>query len=234
MSTDYILSIAIALLIFLVCIFLVIFAPKSHNFFKKIEPKLDELAQDRNLFKELLVRLGIKLNDDNIAEEYEEYYKKITPAELTWEEWPEKIVTSGSVDYLPLFIKPLFYNENYSIFNGLFGKLIRLDINIQSVFFLKMNNNSALKKHKGWANLTNNTLRFVYCFNSFCFDEDECGIWINGESKKFFKDYYYIFDASKEHSIYNNTCDEVLFLIIDFDRPEGVARGYSDNDFKYQ
>jgi len=79
--------------------------------------------------------------------------------------------------------------------------------------------------------MTNDYLRYIYCFNCFCLNEDDCGIWVNGEAKKLFKDYYYVFDASKEHSIYNNTIDDIVFLIVDFKRPKNISKGYSDNLF---
>jgi hypothetical protein len=223
---DYCVGMAIALLIFLFFVFLVIFAPKSQNFFKKIEPQLDDLSKNKELMRDTFVRLNIKLNDDNLAEEYADHYKSIITKKLEWRPWLDEY-TTGTVEYLPIYMFSKIDEQNHSIFNKLFGQISHID-DIKSVFFLKINTNSSLTKQKGWAELTNNTLRFIYCFNSFCYNEDECGIWVNGEAKKLFKDYNYIYDASKEHSIYNNTFDDVIFLIVDFDRPKEIAMGYSD------
>lgn len=226
---DCCVGIAVALLIFLFFVFLVIFAPKSQNFFKKVCPHLDDLTLHKDLMCETFVKLGIELNDDNLYEEYEQYYKNTSRKELNWEPWLDTNVV-GDVTYLPIYTFSKIHHGNFSIFNKLFTEITKSD-DIKSVFFLKLGCNSNLAKHKGYAEMTNDTLRFIYCFNSFCYSEDECGIWVNGEAKKMFKDYYYFFDASKEHSIYNNTFDEVMFLIIDFDRPKEIPKGYSDNYF---
>ncbi len=225
---EFVIGFAVVLLLFLFCSALVIFAPKSQNFFKKLCPVLENIKKDT--LRECFVKLGIEITDDNIAEEYNEFYEKITPHDLEWKKWPENNVVNGDVEYLDVYLFDKLDQINYSEFNKLFDEIDR-EIEIKSMFFMKLGPNSGLKKHKGWAPLTNETLRFIYCFNSFCYNEDECGIWVNGESKKLFKDYNYIFDASKEHSIYNNTYDDVIFLIIDFMRPPNIANGYSSNDF---
>ncbi len=227
---NYFVGVAIVLLIFLFCVLLVIFAPKSQNFFKGVEPTLENLVKNKDIVRDTFVRLNIKLSDDNLSEEYEAHYKTVKINELTWRQWPETQVVNGIVEYLPIYMFSKIDDENYGIFNKLFSEISHLDT-MQSVFFLKIKSKSGLNKHKGWADLTNKTLRFIYCFNSFCYSEDDCGIWVNGEAKKLFKDYSYIFDASKEHSIYNNTFDDVVFLIIDFDRPQSIPAGYSYNNF---
>lgn len=224
---DICVGIAVTLLLFLFFVFLVIFAPKSHNFFKKVCPTLDELAHNKELMCETFVKLDIKLNDDNLQDDYEKYYQTIVVKKLKWEPWLDNNIV-GDVQYLPIYMFSKINATNFSIFHKLFSEISTMD-DIKSMFFLKLGINSNLAKHKGWAEVTNDTLRFIYCFNSFCYSEDECGIWVNGEAKKMFKDYYYYFDASKEHSIYNNTFDEVIFLIVDFDRPKDIAKGYSDN-----
>jgi Aspartyl/Asparaginyl beta-hydroxylase len=216
---DTSIALAVAVLIFISVIILVIFAPKSQNFFKL--DKFKKLTDNEELIKETFIRLGIKLNEDGLKEEYE--HINIPIKELIWRPWPD----IKGVEYLPLYMFSKTSKEAH-MFSKLFSEIAEIK-DVQSVFFLKINSKFGLPKHNGWAELTNKTLRFIYCFNSFCYSEEECGIWINGESKKLFKDYHYIYDASKEHSIYNNTFDDIIFLIIDFDRPYDIPMGYSDN-----
>ncbi len=224
---DIFVGAAIAIIIFIFIVFLVIFAPKSQNFFKRIDPVLDGLGKETDLMRETFVKLGIVLNDDNLNDEYKQYYDTVDVKPLEWLPWLDD-KAEGKVEYLPIYLFSKIDNANFSIFNKLFSTISK-SRDIRSVFFLKLGVNSRLVKHKGWAELTNDTLRYIYCFNSFCYQEDECGIWVNGEAKKMFKDYHYFFDASKEHSLYNNTFEEVIFLVVDFVRPKEITKGYSDN-----
>lgn len=226
---EFLIGIAIAILLFLFFIFLVIFAPKSENFFKEIDT-LTPFTKNSDLICDTFVRLGIQLDDDNLAEDYASYYSSIKPQQIEWLKWPDEKNVYGCVEYLPVHMFGKMHDNNYHTFNKLFNELSKVD-GVQSVYFIKLGDHAHFKKHHGWAEFTNTTLRFIYCFNSFCYNEDECGIWVNGEAKKLFKDYYYIYDASKEHSLYNNTVDEVLFLVVDFDRPKNINSGYSDNYF---
>ncbi len=230
MSQDFIVGISVVLLLFIFCVFLVIFAPKSRNFFKGIEP-LDTLAKDA-VIKDTAAQLAAdsvasqKKAGEKAGEDATWQAKEQASAKITWRPW--RSYAQGTVEYLPIYMFSKTNSHNYATFSKLFDRVIQID-GIQSVFFLKIHPQSSIAKHKGWAAVSNKTLRFIYCFDSLCFSEDECGIWVNGESKKLFKDYHYVYDASKEHSIYNNTIDAVVFLIIDFDRPKGISAGYSNN-----
>ena len=221
--------VAFFIITFIICISLVIFAPRSQNFFKEVFPDLEKLSERKDIIDETFVNLDIKLNDDNLAAEYEELYKnkKQNAHEIKWEEFPDKNIISGEVEILPIFMFSKINEINKNIFDKLFN-FAKPMTSIQSIHFIKLKPKAKIKKHTGWADISNNTLRYIYCFNSFCYSDEECGIWVNGESKKLFKDYSYIYDSSKEHSIYNNTFDEIIFLIIDFDRPKNINVGFSE------
>jgi hypothetical protein len=220
--------IAISIIIFLICITLVIFAPKSQNFFKDI-PGLDELSKNADVMQDTFVRLGVEPSEGNISQECEalrEKYLKTNPDPLRWLKFPDEQIAEGDLELLPLMLSSEYTDEK-QIFASLAAELDKIN-GIQSVYFIKMKPGGKLKKHTGWAQMSNNTLRYIYCFNSFCYSEDECGIWVNGEAKKLFKGCSYIYDGSKEHSIYNNIFDDVVFLIVDIKRPEGISPGYSE------
>lgn len=227
--------IGIVIIIFIFCIFLVIFAPKSQNFFDKTiyNKKLDELSNSKiytNALLETSVLLNIEESDDmndNETMEKLKQYKDIKKYTLKWEKWPDKNTITGDVFILPIFMFSTINKVNSDIFKNLLN-IIKDIPDIQSIYFIKLNANAKFIKHKGISELTNKTLRYIYCFNSYCYNENECGIWINSESKKTSKGDSYIYDSSKEHSLYNSTSDDIIYLIIDFDRPESIPNGYSD------
>lgn len=221
-------SIAVVVIAFLFCIFLVIFAPKSQNFFNGVNADLENLVHDTNILDETFVAFGIELNNDALAEKYKKY--KTAEAhkyELKWVRWPDANIVSGNVEMLPLKLFDVEYPDNIQIFETLYQYITEKDIPIKSIYFVKLDPQTKFKKHNGWSEVANDTLKYIYCFNSFCYSEDECGIWVNGESKKLFAEYQYVIDSSKEHSIYNYTFDAVVLLVVEFDRPEEVLSGIS-------
>lgn len=227
------LYIGIIIIIFIFCIFLLIFAPKSQNFFDKelYNPKLNDLANSHDLLLETSVRLNIveddDMNDNDTIDKIEQLRLNIPYKELDWKPWPDTDVAIGSVSILPLFILSKINKDNSDRFSNLLDIIKQID-DIHAIYFLKLGKNSSFRKHVGFSELSNNSLQFIYCFNAYCCDIEECGLWVNAESKKIIKDSSYIYDASKEFSLYNNTHDDIIYLIIDFKRPKNISNGYSE------
>jgi hypothetical protein len=233
MDESFIHTIAIIIIIFIICIALFIFAPRGRYFFDKdiYKPELDiaikdvllettailDIVDDDTIDDKTMQKVNIYRTDDTI--------KKVS---TMWKSYPDKNIISGRVFILPLFMLGKINKKNAKLFSSLIESLRNIQ-NIQSVYFVKINVNSSFIKHTGYANISNKTLRYIYCFNAYCYDIDESGIWIEADAKKLIKDSSFIYDSSKQHSIYNKTASDVIYLIIDFDRPSDIPDGYSES-----
>lgn len=223
------LSFGLVIIVFIVCIFLVIFAPKPINFFDvNLYNELDKLIRMDYLVLENSLLLDIiddDIEDINTLEKIN-HYKNIE--KMTWMPWPDNSIISGKVYTAPVFIEGKFEESNVVRFASLLNAIKDIP-DIKSVYFIKIDVNSSFIKHKGYKS-NNDTLRYLYCFNSYCYDETESGLWINSEAKKLIQGSSIIYDASKEWSLYNNTASDIVYLLVDFKRPESVPVGYSDNE----
>lgn len=216
--------IGITIIIFIVCIFLVIFAPKSKNFFKKDELDLSQkdifdILEDNSVLEDTMNNLGI-----SIEEEYEEVQENEN--NLRWIPWPDKNIIKEEVSFLPIFMFSKLNETNLTKFKKLFDKISNTKC-VRSIYFVKLAPGAKFNKHTGWKELTNLSLRYIYCFNAYSLDENQSGIWVNGECKKLSRGSTYVYDASKEHSIYNYTSNGAIYLMIDFKRPNDIPDGYS-------
>ncbi len=227
--SDYVFTyIGVTIIIFIVCIFLVIFAPRSKNFFKKDELDLGQqdifdILEDTKLVEDTMNNLQIP-----IEEEYEEINKEeINP--LKWIDWPDQKIIKGDIQFLPIFMFSKLNEINLDKFKKLFDKISKIRC-VRSIYFIKISSGAKFIKHTGWKELTNTSLRYLYCFNAYSLDENQSGIWVNGECKKISRGSTYIYDASKEHSIYNYTSEDVIYLMVDFKRPDHIPDGYSTNE----
>ena len=231
-SFSFYLSFCVILFIFIVA--LLIFAPKSHNFYKlnDIYPQLYNICSNENVIDNTLIKLNIELNEDELSSKYKKYKAFFDEKkELPWMDWPDKKIVDGDVQILPLYLYSKIYIDTANIFKELYDQ-IKLIENVVSVFFIKLPVGSKILPHNGWKELSNDNLRFIFCFNSFCYDDTQCGIWINGETKKLYQNDFYLYDSSIEHSIYNNTYDDIIFLCIDIERPAEISRGVSTYSMK--
>ena len=213
--------IGVAVIIFIFCIFLVIFAPKSQNFFNKDKytPEIDSLAKSEDFFN-IMKSTETKFSESAGLDEE-------TPTLIKWEKWPDNTITSGNVELLPIFMFSTINKANSKTFAELVD-IVKVIPEIQSIYFIRLDSNSKFVKHSGYAELVNKSLRYIYCLNADCYNEDQCGLWVNSEAKKMTRGESYIYDASKEHSLYNNTITPVIFFVVDFDRPLDVPFGYSE------
>lgn len=221
--------IGIVIIIFIICIFLLIFAPKSINFFDQKEFPIGNInLKDHMLETSVILKIEeddnmISMEDSEKIELYKELYKD---AEIKWEKYPDAKMIAGDVFILPLFMYSIIHKKNYQSFIKLM-QCIKVVPDIFSIYFIKLNQNAKFIKHTGPIS-NNQTLRYIYCFNSYGYDDNDCGIWVNNEAKRLRKGDSYVYDSSKEHSLYNNTVDDVVFLIIDFKRPDNMPLGYSE------
>lgn len=230
------LSLGLVIIVFIVCIFLVIFAPKPVNFFdvSLYNPELDKLVKNEELVLQNSVLLDIideDKEDDKTLEKINHYKLGLSGESnkpLKWIRWPDNSIISGGVYIAPIFMMGKFSESNMVRFSSLLG-LIGDIPDIKALYFIKIDVNSSFIKHKGYKSMTNNTLRYLYCFNSYCYDETESGLWIGGDAKKLIQGSSIIYDASKEWSLYNKTANDIVYLIIDFKRPDSIPVGYSDN-----
>ncbi len=251
-------TIGICIIVFIVIIFLIIFSPNRRNFYSIDKfPKLEDFSKKDNLFLETLVRLNIADSenlDDDEFKKIEAIKERITVEEIAWEKWPDQKIISGNIEILPIKLNFKYNKKNQAIFSNLLDYINMIneinDVNdaindaindtnkdtnkdtikdsIKNIYFVKLAPNSQFLEHKGYATMTNDTLRFVRCFNSYCYEIKECGIWVDHESKKMIDGDSLIYDASKIHSLHNNTVDDVIYLVIDFKRPNEIPAGYSD------
>jgi hypothetical protein len=224
------LSLGLVIIVFIVCIFLVIFAPKPVNFFdiSLYNPELDKLVKGEVVLENSVILDIIDEDIEDVATlEKMNKYKPDKP--LKWLRWPDNSVISGGVYIAPIFLFGKLEETNAGHFSSLLH-LIKDIPDIKALYFIKIDVNSSFIKHKGYKSMTNDTLRYLYCFNSYCYDESESGLWINSECKKLIQGNSVIYDASKEWSLYNKTANDIVYLIIDFKRPESVPIGYSDNN----
>jgi hypothetical protein len=225
------LSLGLVIIVFIVCIFLVIFAPKPINFFdvNLYTAELDKLIKQDDLVLENSVLLDVIDEDITDVTTLEKITRYKNMGEMTWMLWPDNSVVSGKVYIAPIFIEGKFEESNAGRFSSLLNAIKDIP-DIKSLYFIKIDVNSSFIKHKGYKSMSNDTLRYLYCFNSYCYNETESGLWIGGEAKKLIQGSSIIYDSSKEHSLYNNTANDIMYLIVDFIRPESVPVGYSDNE----
>ena len=233
MFDESLLSLGLVIIIFIFCIFLVIFAPKPINFFDVdlYTPELDKLIKNEDLVLENSVLLNTIDEDitDAITLEKITQYKNMS--EIVWTQWPDGSIVSGKVYIAPVFIGGRFEYSNVNRFSTLLNMIKHIP-NIKSLYFIKIDVNSSFIKHKGYKS-DNDTLRYIYCFNSYCYDETESGLWIGGEAKKLIQGSSVVYDSSKEWSLYNKTANDIIYLVIDFKRPENIPIGYSDNETEF-
>lgn len=202
--------IGIVIVIFIICVGLLIFAPRSINF------------HDATIYPIL------KYINENNSDIIHADFDKIENA--PWIDWPDKDFVKGNVTIYPIFMFSILSekrkNECINTFN-----LIQNIPDIKTCAFLKIDKTSRIQKHAQYKGL-NNTLRCIIILKSVSTTTiDQCGIWVNGESKKIKSKNIYIYDSSKEHSIYNETDYPVYAFMIDIKRPEKIPDGISEREY---
>lgn len=199
------------MIVFIVCVTLLIFAPKSTNYFppntypilKYIhENSMDAIVEDLDSIKE---------SDD-------------------WMIWPDKEYVRGKYEVYPIYMFSTLNKKRKDICINTYN-LIQNTPNVKSCAFLRIDANSSLNKNKGWAERSNKTLCCLFILETSGQKIDRCGIWVNGESKSLSKNKFIIFDGSKEHSIYNKLSRPIYALMLDIERPNKLPDGASQREY---
>lgn len=204
--------IGLVVVIFIVSVSLLIFAPKSINFHKDdTYPILKSICENN---KEIIHTDFEKIENDT-----------------DWVEWPDSENISGKCEIFPMYMfstisKPR-KNKCITTYN-----LVKNMPNVKTCTFLKIDKKSKMNKQIQWKELSNKTLRCLLILKSVSSAPvEKCGIWVNGETKKLKSDSIIIFDSSKEHSIYNETDYPLYALLIDIQRPEKIPNGIAQREY---
>ena len=203
-------GIGLLVFIFIVCVCM-IFLPKSINYYSEETYPIIKYIHENNL--------------DIIKEDLEKA-KKFD----SWVDWPDKENVRGDYKIFPIYMFSVLSesrkkecNETYTLINN--------TPNVKTCAFLKLNPKSSMDKCTIWKDLSNTTLCCIFILDSPYCNTEECGIWVNGESKKLSKNSIIIYDSSKEHSIYNKSDDAIYMLMLDINRPKNVPDGISKKEY---
>jgi hypothetical protein len=199
--------IGLFIIIFIISVSLLIFAPKSKNYYDaSTYPFIQYINENNNqLIKDEFYK--IKNNDK-------------------WLKYPDKKNTKGDCEIWPLYVFSTESKYRISMNSELY-KIITNTPDIKSCLFIKFHPKSEIIKSKLWKELANNTLRCLIIIDAPN-DINNCAIWVNGEIKKLKNNDLIIFDSSKEYSIYNKTKYPLHILVIDIKRPNSIPIGTSD------
>jgi hypothetical protein len=211
-------SIAIGIFICLVVItiILVIFAPKKKKFFNDVYPFLSNDAFGGSATFKL-------------------FKKDVKNTNIKWITYPDSQLWKQDNDLLiyPLFMydlkkkKDYLYTEFMDNCPNIFNFIRNIPISVKCSFIAKLPPNTMLKQHSTWKSLANSTLRCIFPIK--CSKELEyCGVWVDGESKKFTSKKWLVFDHSQKWMMYNKDDSECLFVIIDIQRPSFISKGISE------
>lgn len=228
---SYISVICVVIIIFIVSITLLLYAPKSNNFY------------DINKYPEIKIvseMLEFIQNDLEVIIKPEN--KK---ASSKWLEYPDKSFIKGECKIYPIYIFDKSYTPGrvnckytYTVYERLKYLLedryhTSPDTNIiKSCFFMKLGKYSSILKQNNWADLANNNLRYIVFLKGYEYSNiDICGVWINGESKHLTNKKMYLCDSSIENSIYNDTEEDLYLLVIDVLRPDKIPKGVSSRKY---
>jgi aspartyl/asparaginyl beta-hydroxylase (cupin superfamily) len=201
--------VGIVVVVLVFCVALLIFAPKSINFYK---PKIYPIIQ--------------YLHENNLQIIKDEFSK--IKSNKTWIDYP--IGITGKCKVLPIYMFNVLHEKNVKLCKDTYN-LIQNIPDIKTCTFMNLHANSQINKNKGIKLICNNTLRCLIILNAKNTTMDKCGIWVNGEQKKIKSNELIIFDCSKEYSIYNKTKLDMEFLLIDVKRPDKVPCGISEREY---
>jgi aspartyl/asparaginyl beta-hydroxylase (cupin superfamily) len=204
--------IGLIVIVFIICVTLLIFAPKSINYYPiETYPILESIYENNKSI--------INKDFDDIENDTD------------WLDWPDMTYVSGTCKIFPMYIFSTLSKKRKQKCSKTY-KLIKNMPNIKTCAFIKIDKKSKLNKQTECKELANSTLRCLYILKSVSHAPIEtCGIWVNGESKKLISNKIIIFDSSKEHSIYNGTDYPLYALMIDIKRPEKIANGISQREY---
>lgn len=199
------------IIIFIISVSLLIFAPKSTNYHDTVVYPIVNYIHENN--HQLIKNAFYKIKD-----------------EPNWIPYPDKNVVTGTCKIWPLYMFSIELKNRIQLCNQFYTLIANIP-NVKTCAFVKIEANSSINKNKQWKDLSNNTLRCMIIIDTPNDSIEKCAIWVNGEAKKCKSNGLIIFDSSKEHSIYNKTIYPLYFLILDIQRPEKIAMGISDREY---
>lgn len=210
MFNSVFIAFGIVIIIFIISVSLVIFAPRSINFYGHDTFPILKYINENNsqIIKDEFYK--IKNNDD-------------------WICFPDKKNITGICEVWPIYMFNIKLDKRIECIIPLYN-LIQNIPGIKTCAFIKLEPNSCMNKNKQWQ-LLSDTLRCLYVIDSPEDTVEKCAIWVNGEAKKFKSNDLIIYDSSKEHSIYNNTKHPIHLFILDIPRPEKISKGVSDREY---
>ena len=202
--------VGVIVIIFIISVSLMIFAPKSINFYgSEIFPIAKYINENNNQ----TIKDGFyKIKDDD-----------------DWLDFPDKNNINGKCEIWPIYMFNIKLEKRIKKISDLYN-LIKNIPDVKTIAFIKIEPNSSINKNRQWK-LLSDTLRCVFVIDSPDDIVDKCAIWINGEAKKFKSNDLLIFDSSKEHALYNKTKHPLYLFILDISRPEKIPNGVSDREY---
>lgn len=199
---------AMVIIMIVISLGLVIFAPSEKVFFnKEIYPSLDILTD----------RMQLQLIRDDLARVSDDQFLDYPDPDM----WKR----TSTYQAFPFYMFGAFAKANIELCPDTF-RIAQNIPGVRTMAFIKLGPKSVLKVHQSWHELSNDTFRCVLGLDIPANDINACGIWVNGNVKKIEDDKWVIFDASKRHSMFNRQDNPCYLLMFDLQRPTAV-RGVS-------
>ena len=206
----YPINIGIFVIIFVISFALLIFAPRSKNYYNSNIFPIIQYLNDNNK--------DVFFNDLEIIKKDKE-----------WLIWPTSV--NNDVFVYPIFMFGIF-SEYRKVKCNKSLKLINNIPNIKTFAYLKISKKSCIIKNKKWKDISNNTFCCLFILEApYVSKKDECCIWVDGETKKIVKNDLIVYDASKENSIINKSDYPIYILMLDVKKPLKYTLGISDVEY---
>jgi hypothetical protein len=107
--------------------------------------------------------------------------------------------------------------------------LLRTIPDIRNAFITVLKPKTKTTRHKGSADLANNTLRCVLPLEIS--GTKKTGVWVDGEKKFYTDKEWIVYDDSRENNSFNSERFNVTkILVIDIDRPKDIPFGVSEKN----
>jgi aspartyl/asparaginyl beta-hydroxylase (cupin superfamily) len=203
--------IGVIVIIFIISVSLLIFAPKSINYYDSSTYPIIQY-----------------INENNTQIIKDEFYK--IKNDTNWINYPDKESINGVCQIWPMYMFSIESTNRTKKCSGVYN-LIKNIPDVKTCAFIKIGPKSEIKKNKQWKKLANTTLKCLFIIDSPNDVIDKCAVWVNGHAKTIKSNELIIFDSSKEHSIYNKTKHPLHMLVLDIKRPEKVPLGTSDKKY---
>jgi aspartyl/asparaginyl beta-hydroxylase (cupin superfamily) len=95
--------------------------------------------------------------------------------------------------------------------------------NVRTALFSRLGAGTKLGLHTGWEDLANYVLRCHLALRVP--SAGSCGLYVSGEVRLHVQDEIIVFDDSKTHKAFNESCEDRIVLIVDILRPDYIPKG---------